>query len=61
MPKALCISGMVISVLLLFFFILDLTPAKFPFGGASAMMDIAFIVCAAALGYLSWTTFREQV
>ncbi len=60
MPKALCISGIVISVLLLIVFILDLA-VKFPFGGTSTMMDVSFIICAVVLGYLSWTTFREQV
>jgi len=65
MPKALCISGMVISFLLLLIFGLDLVTAVmlkngFPFGGASWLMDAGFIVCSAVLGYLSWTTLREQ-
>lgn len=66
MPKALCISGMVISFLLLLIFGLDLVTSMmseggFPFGGSSPMMDVGFIVCAGVLGYLSWTTLREQV
>ncbi len=66
MPKALCISGMVISFLLLLIFGLDLVTSMmseggFPFGGSSKMMDVGFIVCAGVLGYLSWTTLREQV
>jgi len=60
MPKALCISGMVVAGLLLLFFGLDLA-AGVPFGGASTMMDLGFVVCAAILGYLSWATYREQV
>jgi hypothetical protein len=60
MPKAFCISGMVISALLFFIFILDLA-VKVPFGGASPLMDIGFLICAALLGYLSWATFREQI
>lgn len=65
MPRALCISGMVISVLLLLVFGLDLVTTMmlksgFPFGGASWLMDAGFIVCSAILGYLSWTTLREQ-
>ena len=68
MPKALCILGMVISLLLLLIFGLDLVTAMmlpsgsgFPFGGVSWLMDVGFIVCSAVLGYLSWMTFREQV
>ena len=60
MPKALCILGMVIAVLLLFLFGLDLA-LGIPFGSASGMMDIGFLVAAVILGYLSWATFREQV
>jgi hypothetical protein len=60
MPKALTISGMVIAVLLLLIFGLDLA-VKVPFGRASGAMDVAFLICAAALGYMSWSTFREQV
>jgi len=59
MPKALCISGMAVSALVLLIFGLDLA-VGFPFQGASTVMDIGFIVCAAALGYLGWATFREQ-
>jgi hypothetical protein len=32
-----------------------------PFNGASKMMDIGFVICSGILGYLSWTTLREQV
>ena len=60
MPKALCILGMAISVLTLLFFGLDIA-AGFPFGGVSTIMDGGFILCAIALGYLSWSTFREQI
>lgn len=59
MPKALCILGMVIAVLLLLLFGLDLAMG-IPFSGASGMMDIGFLIAAAILGYLSWATFREQ-
>ena len=60
MTKFLCIIGLAISGLLLLFFGLDLATGT-PFGGASKMMDIGFVVCSGILGYLSWTTFREQV
>ena len=60
MPKALCIFGAVIAALLLLVFGLDLA-IGFPFGGVNNVMSIGFVVCSAILGYLSWTTFREQV
>ncbi len=60
MPKALCIVGTVVAVLLLLVFGLDLA-IGFPFNGASKLMNIFFIICSGILGYLSWTTMREQV
>jgi hypothetical protein len=27
---------------------------------ASFVMDVVFVVCSAALAYLSWSTLREQ-
>jgi hypothetical protein len=58
MPKALCISGAVVAVLLLLVFGTDLA-AGFPFGRASLLMDIATVICSLALGYASWSTFRQ--
>lgn len=65
MPKVLCITGIVISILVLILFILDLlvyfiSPALAPFGGASLVLDVVFALAAGALGYLSWTTYKEQ-
>jgi len=60
MPKALCIVGAVVAVLLLLTFAMDLA-IEFPFGRASTLMDVSFIICAGILGYLSWATMREQV
>jgi hypothetical protein len=60
MPKALCIVGMVVAGLLALLFGIDLA-IGLPFGGKSMVMSIGFIVCALILGYLSWSTFREQV
>ena len=59
MPKALSISGIVIAIVLLLLFGLDLA-VGFPFSKASMAMDIGFVVAALLLGYLSWSTFREQ-
>ncbi|HUT11997.1 MAG TPA: hypothetical protein VMY42_15965 [Thermoguttaceae bacterium] len=60
MPKALCIAGIVIAALVFLIFGLDLAIGLPPFNKASMMMDAAFVVCGAILGYLSWTTLREQ-
>jgi hypothetical protein len=59
MPKALCIVGMVVGVLLLLVFGLDLG-LQFPFRRASMTMDIGGVISAVILGYVSWTTLREQ-
>jgi hypothetical protein len=66
MPKALCISGMVIAVLIFILFLSDFVLGLIneniaPFKGASPMMDIVFILCAVGLALLSWNTFKEQV
>ena len=67
MAKGLCFTGIIVAVLILIVFLTDLV-ASFtglsgiaPFRGASRMMDIVFVLCAAGLGFLSWTTLREQV
>ncbi len=59
MPKALCLVGSVVAVLLLVVFGLDLA-VGFPFHRASMTMDIGCLLCSAALGYISWTTLQEQ-
>ncbi len=66
MPKALCLTAMVISILVFVLFFLDLVlgsmaPSVAPFKGANVMIDIVFTICAAVLGFLSFMTFREQV
>lgn len=52
------IFGMAVSALMLLAFGLD-PVLEFPFGGASTLMDIAFAVCAAILGYMSYDAFRS--
>ena len=59
MPKALCLTGMVIAIVVLLLFLLDLI-LKVPFQRASPIMDVVFVLCAGALGFISWTTYREQ-
>ena len=58
MPKALSIAGIVVSVLVLILFTLDLASGLL--GRANIVMNIAFILCSLGLGYVSWTTFKEQ-
>ena len=60
MPKALCYFGMVVAGLLLLVFGLDLATG-FPFGGVSFWMNVGFVACSAVLGYISWSTLREQI
>ena len=67
MPKALCMTGMVISILVFLLFSLDLLFSLIgldglaPFDGASMLMDIVLVICAASLTFLSWKTWKEQV
>ena len=62
MPKALCLSGMVVAILIAILFLFDLAaPSSIaPFRKARPWMDVALIVCAIMLGSISWFTFREQ-
>ena len=60
MPKALCFFGIAVAVLLLLLFGLDLS-LEIPFGRESVAMDVGSIICALALGYISWSTLREQI
>lgn len=60
MPKVLTIAGMVVAGLLVLMFGLDLAIGV-PFGKASMAMDLAILICAGALGYMSWSTYRELV
>ena len=62
MPKALCLSGMVVAILIAILFLFDLVaPSSLaPFRKASILMDVALLICAVMLGIISWMTFREQ-
>lgn len=63
MPKALCLLGMMVAILVAILFLFDLAAPQgmAPFRKASVMMDIGLIVSAAMLGTISWLTFKEQV
>ena len=62
MPKALCWAGLVIAILVLLLFLFDLVmPSSLaPFQKESVVLDVLFIICAGALGALSWFTLKEQ-
>lgn len=63
MPKALCLSGMVVAILIAILFLFDLAAptSMAPFRKANIVMDIAMILSALTLGVISWFTFREQI
>ena len=66
MPKALCLIGMAIAIVVFLVFLLDLVfgmsgmREMAPFQNASTLIDIMFMISAAALAYMAWATFREQ-
>ena len=60
MAKTLTVLGMVIAVLVLALFALDLA-VKIPFERVSVAMDVVAVLCAGILGYLSYTTYKEQL
>lgn len=66
MPKALCLIGMVLAILVFLIFLIDLLFGMSgmldyaPFRMASVLMDILFMFSAAALATMAWLTFREQ-
>jgi hypothetical protein len=49
---------MVVAALILVLFVLDLA-IGFPFKKASMLMDVGFVICALALAYLSWSSWRD--
>ena len=58
MSKILCIVSLALSCLLLLIFLMDLA-VGFPFGKASMIMDLGFIVAAGILAVFSFLTMRE--
>ncbi|MBX3423845.1 MAG: hypothetical protein KF752_19995 [Pirellulaceae bacterium] len=65
MPKALCLIGLVFSSLVFLIFLLDIVLGLIgsdlaPLMMATLVMDIIFMIAAAGLGYVSWTTYKEQ-
>jgi len=66
MPKALCLLSLVASILLLVLFgsetVLGLAGMSDTaiLGSTSMLMNIAFVIFAGLLAFLSFTTYREQ-
>lgn len=60
MPKYLTYFGLASAGLIATIFLVDLA-LGWPFKRASIVMDVVFILCAAVLAFISWTTLREQV
>ncbi len=66
MPKALCLTSLVASILIVVLFLtdaiaglagmVDFAPLRY----AQPMMNIVFIVLGAVMIYMSWATYREQ-
>jgi hypothetical protein len=59
MGRALCIFGLVAAAFLLVLFGADIATGALQLG--SMVVDIVFLICALIIGYLSWTTLREQL
>ena len=66
MPKGLCMTALVISILVFVLFFADYLLGVFglarwaPFHYAQPWFDIVFMVCAIVLGVFSYLTYREQ-
>ena len=67
MQKGLCITALTISVIVFAIFLADLVLGLLgmqqiaPFKYANMIMDIVFVVCSLAVGFLAWQTYKEQV
>ena len=59
MAKGMTIAGMVVAALVLLLFTIDFV-AGIPFGAEGKMMHIGAILASIILGYISFSTFREQ-
>lgn len=66
MPKALCLIGMVLAILVFLIFLIDLLfgvsgmTDYAPFRSASILMDVLFLISSAAVATMAWLTFKEQ-
>ena len=66
MPKALCLTSLVVAVIIVVLFLADAVmgfmgmATMAPLRSANMMMDIVFIVTGSILAYMSFATWREQ-
>ncbi len=66
MPKALCLTSLVVAVIIVVLFLADAVMGfmgmapNAPLRSASLMMDITFIITGSILAFMSWSTWREQ-
>lgn len=66
MPKALCLTSLVVAIIIVVLFLADAVMGMIgmekiaPLRSASLLMDLAFIVFGSLLAFLSFTTWREQ-
>jgi hypothetical protein len=66
MPKAMSLTGLVVSIIVLLLFGIDLavdfnkTLFDIESERSRTTMDVGFMLSAALLAYMSWTTYREQ-
>jgi uncharacterized membrane protein len=66
MPKALCLISLVASILVAVLFLADAAMGMMgmeksaPMGAANLTMNIVFIIVAAIMIFMSWTTYRAQ-
>ena len=56
--KVLCIVSLVIAGLLTLVFLLDLI-LGIPFGRASLVLDILFLISSAIVAYLAWDAYKD--
>jgi membrane associated rhomboid family serine protease len=59
MGKAMTIGGMVVAAIVFLMFLLDIF-LGIPFGTGMNSMHIGALIASAILGYVSFSTFREQ-
>lgn len=66
MPKALCLTSLVVAALLILLFLADFVMKlagmgeSAPLRGASLTMDIGFLIFSSLLALMSWVTYKEQ-
>jgi hypothetical protein len=66
MPKALCLTSLVVAVIIVVLFLADAVmgfmgmEAMAPLRSANKLMDFAFIILGLLLAYMSFVTWREQ-